>query len=107
MGWVLILIGGGFEVAFTTCLRYADGFKNLPWTAGFLVCAALSFVFLDWGTRMGVPLGTAYAVWTGIGALGTVVIGMLFFAEPTTAIRILLILGLVSCVAGLKLTSGH
>lgn len=107
MAWLLILIGGAFEVGFTTCLRYTDGFKNLPWTLAFFVCAGLSFTFLDWGTRMGVPLGTAYAVWTGIGALGTVIIGMLFFSEPSTPIRIILILALVACVAGLKLTSAH
>ena len=107
MAWLLILIGGGFEVAFTTCLRFAEGFRNIPWTAAFLVCAALSFLFLDWGVRAGAPLGTAYAVWTGIGALGTAMIGMAFFGEPAAPSRIALILGLVACIAGLKLTSGH
>ncbi len=107
MAWLLILLGGVFEIAFTTCLRYAEGFRNLPWTLAFLVCAAMSFLFLDGGVRLGVPLGTGYAVWTGLGALGTVVVGMIFFSEPTTSTRLLLICGLVGCVAGLKLTSSH
>lgn len=106
MAWIFLLIGGLFEIAFTTCLRFTEGFKNIPYTAAFIVCAILSFVFLDMAAKT-IPLGTAYAVWTGIGALGTVVIGMLYFNEPHTLIRLLLIFALVSCVAGLKLTSGH
>lgn len=107
MARVFVLLGGLFEVGFTSCLRYADGFRNIPWTLGFLTCAALSFLFLDMATRNGLPLGTAYAVWTGFGALGTVVIGMIWFQEPANLLRGLLILGMVACVAGLKFTSGH
>lgn len=106
MSWVYLLLGGVFEIGFTTCLRYTNGFRDLAWTLGFLACAALSFAFLETATRT-IPLGTGYAVWTGIGALGTVVIGMLWFDELSTPIRIFLILGLVACVAGLKLTAGH
>jgi multidrug transporter EmrE-like cation transporter len=107
MAWLFLLVAGAFEIGFTTCLRFADGFKNAPWTAGFFICASLSFVFLDLATRNGLPLGTAYAVWTGIGAMGTVLLGMMFFAEPASAVRIGLIVGLIACVAGLKATSGH
>ena len=71
MAWLFLLVAGAFEIGFTTCLRFADGFKNAPWTAGFFICASLSFVFLDLATRNGLPLGTAYAVWTGIGIAGT------------------------------------
>ena len=106
MSWVYVILGGLFEIGFTTCLRYTDGFRNLPWTAGFLVCIVLSMVFLEKSLAT-IPIGTAYAVWTGIGALGTVLIGMAFYSEPTTPVRILLIFGLVACVTGLKLTSGH
>jgi multidrug transporter EmrE-like cation transporter len=106
MAWIYLLLGGAFEVGFTTCMRYIDSFKNLPWTGAFAICALLSFVFLESATHT-IPLGTAYAVWTGIGALGTVVIGMVWFGEPSTPIRILLVFGLVACVAGLKLTAGH
>jgi quaternary ammonium compound-resistance protein SugE len=107
MAWFYLFVGGSFEVGFTTCLRYTDGFRNLPWTGAFLVCIVLSMLFLDLATRTAIPLGTGYAVWTGIGVLGTAAIGAIWFGEPATPLRILLILGVVGCIAGLKLTSGH
>lgn len=107
MAWIYLILGGFFEVGFTTCLRYTGGFKNMPWTAGFIACLCMSMLMLDMATRDAIPLGTGYAVWTGIGALGTVVIGMISFGEPVSPVRIALIFGLVSCVAGLKLTAGH
>jgi quaternary ammonium compound-resistance protein SugE len=106
MAWAWLILGGAFEVGFTTCLRYAEGFRNVPWTLGFLVSVSLSMFLLDVAART-IPMGTAYAVWTGIGALGTVIIGMIWFGEPFTLLRSLLILGVVACVAGLKLSSGH
>ncbi len=104
MAWALLILGGLFEVGFTTCLRYVDGFRNLPWTAAFLGSVTLSMGLLEVAART-IPLGTAYAVWTGIGALGTVVIGMIWFAEPASVVRVLLIFALVACIAGLKLTA--
>ena len=106
MAWLLLLLGGLFEVGFTTCLRHVEGFRNVPWTLGFLASVSLSMLLLDMAARS-IPMGTAYAVWTGIGALGTVLVGMIWFGEPASAPRLLLILGVVACIAGLKLTSGH
>lgn len=106
MAWIWLILGGLFEVGFTTCLRYTDGFRNIPWTLGFLASVTLSMGLLEYAART-IPMGTAYAVWTGIGALGTVVIGMIWFGEPFTTLRMLLILGVFVCIAGLKLTSGH
>lgn len=107
MAWLILLLAALFEVGFTTALRFTEGFRNIPWTLAFLVCITLSMVLLDQATRGGgIPLGTGYAVWTGIGAAGTVVIGILFFAEPATPLRLLFLFGLVGCIAGLKLTSG-
>jgi len=106
MAWFYLILGGIFEIGFTTCMRYTDGFKNIPWTLAFIVCIGISMFLLEVAART-IPLGTAYAVWTGIGALGTVAMGMIWFGEPSTTIRILLILGLVACIVGLKLTSGH
>jgi len=100
--WLLLILGGLFEVGFTTCLRFVDGFRNIPWTIGFLVSVGLSMALLEIASRV-IPMGTAYAVWGGIGALGTVIVGMIWFGEPVTPVRILLILGLVACIAGLKL----
>ena len=105
MAWVWLVIGGLFEVGFTTCLRFVDGFRNIPWTIGFLVSVTLSMGLLELAART-IPLGTAYAVWGGIGALGTVAIGIIWFGEPATTMRMLLILGIVACIAGLKLSAG-
>src|SRR5438045_7012838 len=104
MAWALLIIGGLFEVGFTTSLRFVDGFRSLPWTIAFLVSVAVSMGLLELAART-IPMGTAYAVWGGIGAVGTVMVGMAFFNEPTTTIRLLLILGIVGCIAALKLTA--
>ena len=104
MAWALLILGGLFEVGFTTCLRFVDGFRNLAWTAGFLISVTLSMGLLERAARS-IPMGTAYAVWGGIGALGTVLVGIFFFSEPSTTIRLLLILALVGCIAGLRLTA--
>ncbi len=104
MAWLLLIIGGLFEVGFTTCLRFVDGFRNIPWTLAFLVSVTLSMGLLEVASRT-IPMGTAYAVWTGIGAVGTVLVGILWFEEPATTIRVLLIFGIIACIAGLKLTA--
>ena len=104
MAWAYLILGGLFEVGFTTCLRNADGFRNLPWTLGFLVSVTLSMGLLELATRA-IPMGTAYAVWTGIGALGTVAVGIAWFGEPLSVVRALLILGVVACIAALKATA--
>ena len=104
MAWFWLILGGLFEVGFTTSLRFVDGFRNLPWTIVFLVSVAISMALLELAARS-IPMGTAYAVWGGIGAVGTVVVGILFFNEPATLIRILLIFGIVAAIAGLKLTA--
>ena len=104
MAWFYLIIGGLFEIGFTTSLRFVDGFRNLPWTLAFLVSVGISMALLELAARQ-IPMGTAYAVWGGIGAVGTVLVGMAFFSEPTTTIRLLLILGIVACIAALKLTA--
>mgnify|MGYP001594194570 CR=1 FL=1 len=102
MAWLFLILGGCFEVGFTTCLRFVDGFRNIPWTLGFLASVSLSMGLLEVASRA-IPMGTAYAGWGGIGALGTVIVGMIWFGEPINAARLLLIAGLVGCIAGLKL----
>jgi len=104
MAWAWLILGGLFEVGFTTCLRHVDGFRNLWWTLGFLASVALSMALLEYASRS-IALGTAYAVWGGIGAVGTVIVGILFFNEPAALVRILLIFGIVAAIAGLKLTA--
>ena len=103
LAWLLLIVGGFFEVGFTTCLRFVDGFRNIPWTLAFLASATTSMALLEIAART-LPMGTAYAVWTGIGALGTVLVGIFWFGEPATSVRILLIFALIACIGGLKLT---
>jgi quaternary ammonium compound-resistance protein SugE len=105
MAWAYLVLGGLFEVGFTTCLRFVDNFRNLPWTLGFLVSVALSMGLLQIASR-NIPMGTAYAVWGGIGALGTVLVGIAWFNEPLGAARMLLLLGLIACIVGLRLVAG-
>ena len=102
--WTALIVGGLFEIGFTTCLRFVDGFRNLPWTLGFLVSVTLSMGLLELASRT-IPMGTAYAVWGGIGALGTVLVGIWWFGEQVGSVRILLLLGLIGCIIGLRVTS--
>lgn len=104
MSWVYLIVAGLFEVGFTTCLKLSDSFSK-PWPSlGFLLCAALSFWLLTKATQT-IPLGTAYAVWTGIGAFGTAVIGIWAFGEPATAMRLAFLVLLIGSIIGLKLVS--
>jgi len=104
MAWVWLIVGGLFEVGFTTSLRFVDGFRNIPWTIAFLVSVAISMGLLEIAARS-IPMGTAYAVWGGIGAVGTVLVGILFFNEPAALVRIMLILGVVAAIVGLRMTA--
>lgn len=107
MAWIILMLAGLFEVGFTTCMRLSDGFRVIGWSIGFGACAFISFTLLNAASRT-IPLGTAYAVWVGVGAVGTLLVGTLFFGEPAGALRIALVLGIVACVAGLQLTgAGH
>jgi quaternary ammonium compound-resistance protein SugE len=104
MAWAYLIIGGLFEVGFTTSLRFVDGFRNWPWTLAFLVSVGISMALLELAART-IPMGTAYAIWGGIGAVGTVIVGMLWFQEPATTVRILLIFAIVAAIAALRLTA--
>ena len=103
MAWLWLIVGGLFEVGFTTSLRFVDGFRNMPWTLAFLISVAISMALLELASRT-IPMGTAYAVWGGIGAVGTVAVGMALFDEPATIVRLLLILAIVAAIAGLRMT---
>jgi quaternary ammonium compound-resistance protein SugE len=104
MGWIFILIASVFEISWAIGLKYTDGLTKL-WPSVFTVTAMiLSFYFLALGVK-DIPIGTGYAVWTGIGAVGTVILGMILFNESRELIRILFILMIVSGIVGLKLTT--
>jgi quaternary ammonium compound-resistance protein SugE len=102
MAWLALIIGGLFEVGFTTSLRFVDGFRSAPWVAAFLVSVALSMGLLEYAGRT-IPMGTAYAIWAGVGVAGTALVGMAVFGEVVSPLRLLLLTGLVGCIVGLKL----
>ncbi len=104
MAWLWLIVGGCFEVGFTTSLRFVDRFTDLPWTLAFLASVSLSMALLEFASRS-IPMGTAYAVWGGIGAVGTVVVGMIWFDEPASYVRVLLILIIVAAIAVLRVTA--
>jgi quaternary ammonium compound-resistance protein SugE len=102
VAWLVLLAAGLFEVGFTTCLRLSQGFRHPWWTAGFFVTAGLSFMLLERAQRE-IPLGTAYAVWVGIGAVGTALVGMWLFREPVGTLRLVLLAVLIAAIIGLRL----
>ena len=109
MNWILLIIAGLFEVGFTTCLgkaKTATGTVAAWWLVGFFVSLSISMLLLYKATQT-LPIGTAYAVWTGIGAVGTVIIGVLFFKEPADFWRLFFIATLIASIAGLKFVSSH
>ncbi len=107
MNWIFLIIAGFFEVAFAFCLgkaKDATGLEMYLWYAGFVVTLSLSMGLLIKATQS-LPMGTAYAVWTGIGAVGTVVVGILVFKEPVTFLRIFFLTTLIGSIIGLKAVS--
>ncbi len=104
MHWILLVIAGLFEVGFTTSLKLSEGFSNWKWATAFVVCVIVSFVFLTKATAK-IPLGTAYAIWSGIGAVGTVLVGILYFKEEAGFWRIFFMAALVASIVGLKLAT--
>lgn len=104
MAWIYLFIAGLFEIGFTTSLKMSDNFTNRWWSAIFFVCISLSFHFLNKAIQS-IPIGTGYAVWTGIGAIGTVLIGIVFFKEPSDFWRLFFIFLLIGSILGLKLVS--
>lgn len=100
--WALLLVVGLLEIVWSTSMKASEGFTRHLYTGITLVAAWLSFGLLGLAMKS-LPLGTAYAVWTGMGAVGAAVLGMVLFKEPATAARILCILAIVGGILGLKL----
>lgn len=103
MGWVYILIASIFEISWAVGLKYSQGLTQFKESVFTIITMLLSFYFLSLGVKY-IPIGTAYAVWTGIGAVGTTVYGILFFNESKEFIRIIFIFLIVVGIVGLKLT---
>lgn len=107
MNWIILILAGLMEVGFTFCLgktRTATGYEQIWWWVGFLVALSLS-MFLMAKAAEKLPIGTVYPVWTGIGAVGAVIVGIVFFNEPATFWRIFFITTLILSIIGLKVLS--
>jgi quaternary ammonium compound-resistance protein SugE len=104
--WVALILAGVFEIGFTSFLKLSEDFTKWLYTGLFLISAAISFSLLSISLKT-IPLGTAYAIWTGIGAAGTALIGMIFFKDPISVGRIVFLLLLIGSAAGLKMASAH
>lgn len=107
MNWIILIIAGLFEVAFASCLgkvKETSGTEMYWWFAGFLISLAVSMTLLVKAIET-LPIGTAYAVWTGIGAVGTAIIGIVFFKDPASFWRLFFITTLIGSVVGLKFVS--
>jgi quaternary ammonium compound-resistance protein SugE len=105
MAWVAVVVAGMLEVGFALSLKASEGFSRLWPSVAFAAFGAASFGLLSWSLRS-LPVGTAYAVWTGIGAAGTAILGMVFFGEPRDAGRLVAIGLIVAGVIGLRLVGG-
>ena len=103
MAWLVLVIAGLFEVGWAIGLKYTEGFTRLWPSVGTGAAMVVSVVLLGWSMRT-LPVGTAYAVWTGIGAVGTVVLGIVLFKEPATVARLVCVGLILAGIVGLKLT---
>ena len=103
-GWQALLAAGLFEIAWAFGLKYSDGLTRFWPTAATVIAIALSFALMAVALKS-LPFGTAYAVWTGIGAVGSIVVGMLVFSEPADPVRLLCLTLIVAGMVGLKLNS--
>lgn len=107
MNWIILIIAGLFEVAFASCLgkaKQSTGNEAVLWYTGFVVALVISMILLVKASQT-LPIGTSYAVWTGIGAVGTVLMGIFIFREPADFWRVFFICTLISSIIGLKFVS--
>ncbi len=104
LAWTYLLIAGLFEIGFTTSLKLSEGFTRLVPSLCFLAFAFVSFYLLTKAMQT-IPLGTSYAIWTGIGAFGTALVGIIWFSEPANFLRLLFLFILIASIVGLKLVS--
>ncbi|MBA3927034.1 DMT family transporter [Listeria rustica] len=105
MAWIFLLIAGLCEMAFVVMMKLSEGFKKMNYSIYTVLFMIASFFLLSLALKT-IPIGTGYAIWTGIGAVGSVVMGMLLFKEKKSALKLLFITLIVAGVIGLKLTSG-
>lgn len=106
MPWLYLILAAACEIAFAGSLKLTQNFTNLKWSVVFVVFYVLSIVLLNKAVQQ-IPIGTAYAVWTGIGAAGTVLLGIFYFKEPYNFWRVFFLCTLILSIIGLKFFSGN
>lgn len=106
MAWVYLVVAGMLEIGWATAMKYSEGFSRPFPSAATILLMLASFGLLSQSMKS-LPLGTAYGVWTGIGAVGSALVGILFLGEPRDALRIFCIVLILAGIVGLKLTSTH
>jgi len=104
MAWTILFVAGLMEIGWAIGLKYTEGFTRLMPSVLTLACMAGSVILLGLAVKT-LPIGTAYAVWTGIGAVGTAILGIILFGDPATALRLACIGLIVAGIAGLKLVT--
>ena len=104
MAWTILFVAGLMEIGWAIGLKYTEGFSRLVPSVLTLACMLASIVLLGLAVKT-LPIGTAYAVWTGIGAVGTAILGIILFGDPATALRLACIGLIVAGIAGLKLVT--
>ena len=105
MAWVYLFIAGIFEIVWAIGLKYTNGFTKIGPTAVTIIGMIISFYFLSLATKV-LPIGTAYTVWTGIGAAGAVILGIILFGEPKSTLRFIFLAFVLTGIIGLKITAG-
>jgi quaternary ammonium compound-resistance protein SugE len=106
MAWVYLLIAGIFEIVWAIGLKYTNGFTRLWPSVITVIGMIISFYYLSQATKV-LPIGTAYTIWTGIGAAGAVILGIILFGEPKTLIRFVFLAFVITGIIGLKVTAGN
>lgn len=106
MAWLVLILAGVLEVVWAVGLKYTEGFTRFWPSVGTLLAMVLSVLLLGWAMKS-LPMGTAYAVWVGVGAVGAVIFGILLFGEPASAPRLLSVALIVTGIIGLKLATPH
>lgn len=106
MAWTFLLLAGAFEIIATTLYRYTEGLTRVLPTIGLVLTGIASLYCLQRSIAE-IPLGTAYAVWTGVGAAGTAILGIAFYNEPATFLHAIFLTALVAAIVGLNLISSH
>lgn len=103
--WTLLIVAGLLEPVWVTAMKLSKGFSDLPWAAATFIFLFFSMYLLGKALKMSIPMGTAYAVWVGIGAIGALIVGILLFNEPSDLLRLFFVMLIVAGIVGVQVTS--